>query len=304
MTTLRTGPLGQRVCWALSAAFVATLAACGGGGDSGVRESPKAIPAGFPIGTPSTMVSAGGVTPYIIAGANNGGNRTCAEVGLAFYGNADYFKYSSTTVNYGGGGTANDPDTPWLKVTTDGTAVTWYVDGSIPDADPARGPSLIGAAIVKGSNDANVYVYDPQSQGDSGLTSPVNASTGNAGLSNITFCWNYAPIPGNDGEWCSPGYWRQPQHLGSWLLTGYKPEDLYVDKIGPLPTAINRKPKECTVSAAPASPTLGQVLRLPQCYGGDAFNAVGDLLSAAHPDVNFTGERVEDRCPLGLDPGQ
>jgi len=40
------------------------------------------------------------------------------------------------------------------------------------------------------------------------------------------------------------------------------------------------------------------VLQSPQYYGGDAFNAVGDLLSAAHPDVNFNGERIEDSCPL------
>jgi hypothetical protein len=49
---------------------------------------------------------------------------------------------------------------------------------------------------------------------------------------------------------------------------------------------------------APTDPTLWQVLQAPQWYGGDAFNAVGDLLSGAHPDVNFGGERVEDSCPL------
>jgi hypothetical protein len=49
---------------------------------------------------------------------------------------------------------------------------------------------------------------------------------------------------------------------------------------------------------APADPTLGDVVHNPQWYGGSAFNDVGDLLSEAHPDVNFNGERVEDSCPL------
>jgi hypothetical protein len=51
-------------------------------------------------------------------------------------------------------------------------------------------------------------------------------------------------------------------------------------------------------AGATTNPTLLQVLQSPQYYGGDAFNAVGDLLSDAHPDVNFLGERVEDSCPL------
>ena len=34
----------------------------------------------------------------------------------------------------------------------------------------------VGAVIVKGSNDANVYVYNPQQTSDSGLASPINSS--------------------------------------------------------------------------------------------------------------------------------
>jgi hypothetical protein len=95
------------------------------------------------------------------------------------------------------------------------------------------------------------------------------------------------------GEWCSPGYWRQPQHLDSWAATGYSPEDLYSEAIGPI-----TRNRQGVVNNAPADPTLLDVLTFPQYYGGDAFNAVGDLLSDAHPDVNFGGERFEDTCPL------
>jgi hypothetical protein len=44
------------------------------------------------------------------------------------------------------------------------------------------------------------------------------------------------------------------------------------------------------------NPTLLQVLQGPQYYGGAAFNAVGDYLSAIY--VNFTGIRVPGSCPL------
>jgi hypothetical protein len=228
--------------------------------------------------TASSPVSDVGVTPYIIDGANPGGNITCEEVGLAFFDDAGYYEFSSDRVNYEGG--AFDAAFPnGLTVTTGGTYVSF---------SSAFG---IGAVIVKGSNDANVYVYDPQVTSDSGLASPTNASGNPAGLSNITFCWNADPV---GDEWCSPGYWRQPHHLGSWVATGYAPSDSFEDAIGYYPTLSKQGERQ----NAPTDPTLLQVLENPQWYGGDAFNAVGDLLSAAHPDVNFKGERVEDSCPL------
>lgn len=233
--------------------------------------------------TASTPVSAGGVTPVLIDGENSGGNRTCAEVGLAVYGNAAYYQFSSARVNYNDGSfDAAFPAGLTVEV-TDGTYVSFSSSFGI------------GAVIVKGSNAANVYVYEPQVKSDSGLASPPNSSTRPAGLSNITFCWNPEPAP---GQWCSPGYWRQPQHLGSWAATGYTTSTKYSAVFGAAP-ARNR---QGVTNNAPADPTLLEVLQYPQYYGGDAFNAVGDLLSAAHPDVNFTGVRVEDSCPLGLAP--
>jgi hypothetical protein len=89
------------------------------------------------------------------------------------------------------------------------------------------------------------------------------------------------------GQWCSPGFWRQEHHLDFWEPTGYSPDDYYnavIDGYGP---------------QVPGNPTLWEVLRNPKKYARlGAFNAVADLLSDAHPDVNFTGERT-DYCPLG-----
>jgi hypothetical protein len=138
--------------------------------------------------------------------------------------------------------------------------------------------------LVKAAIGYNVYYYDPQVKADSGLL----AYEGKV-VSHVTFCWNLDYTP--PGEWCSPGYWRQPQHLGSWEATGYKTTDLFYVTLG-------YYPKLGTSAGATTNPTLLQVLETPQYYGGDAFNAVGDLLSAAHPEVNFLGMRVEDSCPL------
>jgi hypothetical protein len=134
--------------------------------------------------TPSTPNSVGGIIPTIIDGASNGGNITCEEAATA-NGLAGGFAFTSDKIDAG-----NIPGTNWeqfgLTVTvTDSTFVSWTFT-------PPAGYCLANmAVIVKGSNDANVYFYPNGSVlSDSGLASPVNASGGSAGLSNLTFCWN------------------------------------------------------------------------------------------------------------------
>ncbi len=95
-------------------------------------------------------------------------------------------------------------------------------------------------------------------------------------------------------EWCSPGYWRQPHHLDSWTATGYSPSNFF---LASFPNYIIPTAKKNPKFAPKANPTLMDILSSPQIYGGDAFNMVGELLSEAHPDVYFTGNREGD-CPL------
>jgi hypothetical protein len=117
--------------------------------------------------TPSAPTSVGGVVPYIVNDPGPGGNVSCSLLG---------YEFSSGKVDYP---FANGEFYSGIDVTvTLGTYVAWT--SSFP----------IGAVVVKGSNDANVYEYDPASLGDSGLAAPLNASGGPAGLSNLTFCWN------------------------------------------------------------------------------------------------------------------
>jgi hypothetical protein len=131
-----------------------------------------------------------GVTPVIIPGSNNGGNRTCAEV-INYFG-CD-FDYSSGRVNCEGctGGTAGP--------------ITWTYDEATKTVSWTSSVPVKVAFIVKGSNDANVYVYgcgeeEACATGDSGLTAPGTGNNQIAGLSNLTICWTECGEGGDCAE--------------------------------------------------------------------------------------------------------
>jgi hypothetical protein len=65
-------------------------------------------------------------------------------------------------------------------------------DGQVFDWDSNIG---VDAVIVKGGPNANVYFYDPESTGDTGLHAPVNPSGQFAGLSHISFCYDVEEVP-------------------------------------------------------------------------------------------------------------
>lgn len=86
-------------------------------------------------------------------------------------------------------------------------------------------------------------------------------------------------IEEDPNEWCSPGFWSQnPANAdAAAALIGLDlDEDTYSDVIGPI-----TRSKKGVKDGAPTDPTLREVLNNPSWYGGDAFNAVGDLLSGA-----------------------
>ena len=156
------------------------------------------------------------ITPYIIPGANPGGNRTCAEVGLAFFNDANYYEFSSERVNYEGG--EFDDDFPA------GLSVTYNSVTELLEWSSSFG---IGAVIVKGSNDANVYKYDPQQKSDTGLGAPLTGGGEPAGLSNITFCWNpedVDPCYQEETAWADGD--RYNDERGNWATyTSYDDEE-------------------------------------------------------------------------------
>jgi hypothetical protein len=116
------------------------------------------------------------------------GNPTCASLGL---------------------GTAfvkdEDAKNGTFALGADGSVTVSNADGNTFDWSATIG---IDAVIVKGGPNANVYVYDPESMGGSGLHAPVNPANGTFyGLSHIDFCYDVEPCtPGTPGCGpCTPG---------------------------------------------------------------------------------------------------
>lgn len=113
-------------------------------------------------------------------GANPGGNVTCSEV-ATYYGTS--FSFSSDRVNWDG----SNFDNGWpvgLIVSVQTVDGTDYIDFSYSSTT-----HCVGAVIVKGSSDANIYYYPTGIKSDQALTAPINASGDPAGLSNLTFCF-------------------------------------------------------------------------------------------------------------------
>lgn len=135
-------------------------------------------------GEASSPTSAGGVMPYIIAGANSVGNRTCAEVSSAF---GVSFESSTDRDDYGK--EAQYDLGPFTIKMTEGTSIEWAFNGSEDECLDEV------AFIVKGGNAANVYVYGGGFTTDSGLASPPNSSDESAGLSNLTICYTVTTRP-------------------------------------------------------------------------------------------------------------
>ena len=72
---------------------------------------------------------------------------------------------------------------------SDGTlTVTLVVTGNTFSFESNIGVDVV---IVKGGPNSNVYTYDPESTGDTGLHAPINPNTGKPfGLSHISFCYD------------------------------------------------------------------------------------------------------------------
>ena len=135
--------------------------------------------------TPSApAASTSAVIPRIIPGANNGGNRTCAEVGTAF---GTTFDLSIGQFNFANGVFDGTWPAGLNVVVTNGTHVSFSMDEPIKIGDECY---VVGAVIVKGGPNANVYYYAGGTMADQGLASPPVGRNGNiAGLSNLTFCF-------------------------------------------------------------------------------------------------------------------
>ena len=172
----------------------------------------------------------------------------------------------------------------------DGPYLLWVLTASKSNNADITGPWGT-ATMTKFGNGTFKYIsgwYDPS-------TLPGNVTATYDGTAkNAQLVISHGCRPFQQGAWCSPGFWRQEHHLWAWAATGIAPTELYSAHFGAAPSLSKKGLKD----GANPDPTLWEVLQNPQWYGGEAFNNVGDLLSEAHPDVDFQGDRVEDSCPL------
>jgi hypothetical protein len=156
------------------------------------------------------------------------------------------------------------------SITTDATIIGVMTTQAGLDASDSLGAP--GTTYDTGENDRGLDAF----QGDS-VTVSADLLTATVTLTDrfhfdqvrvITRC---APPPPTGDEGCTPGYWKQPQHLDSWV--GFAPTQKYESVFG-----VN----------VPGDPTLLDALRAK----GGGINAlmrhsVAALLNASSPDVAY-----------------
>jgi hypothetical protein len=132
------------------------------------------------------------------------------------------------------------------------------------------------------------FCYKAGTQQTFGFIVPPSATTVLESVKDIShFSLIFVPEPDFDeGEWCSPGFWRanaNKKGASQWpVLT----DTLY--------NAVILSP------SVEGNPTLLDVLNSPQTYGGEAFNAVGTYLST-EKGLKVTDPIVHN-CPLSQNP--
>lgn len=174
-----------------------------------------------------------------------------------------------------------DADFQFLMQATSGTFEPW-VSGPDMDGDYqyTLNPLTKGCDnIWSGPSDAELTITEVPREGyelvrvvlpDGTILDPEAGDpvTFAAGAGGTVYFKNFE-APDGDFEGCTPGYWKQPHHLGNW--TGYAPTDLFADVFG--------------VSYP------GTLLDALNARGGGmhalARHAVAALLNQANPDVNY-----------------
>lgn len=111
-------------------------------------------------------------------------NPDCSDIGFGFGFKIDKYPEATTYPLQSGTNlvlTGGAPEDPTNSVTISSLVGD---EGATFDWTSTLG---IDAVIVKGGNNSNVYVYDPEATGDTGLGTPDSA----AAISHIEFCYDY-----------------------------------------------------------------------------------------------------------------
>ena len=101
---------------------------------------------------------------------------------------------SATGLGYDFGYKIDPPTSGTYDAGPGSVTVTFSADGRYIDWTSTFG---IDAVIVKGGEDANVFVYNPPapSFGDTGLYAPLNGGGKRPAISHVEFAWNEVLVP-------------------------------------------------------------------------------------------------------------
>ena len=202
-----------------------------------------------------------------------GGNVECDQIAEQFdidiVDSSDRIGYDNNATDPWYTGDGDDriyyPDYPFpgLTVTvTDGTYVSWSYNPEPYQDEDGWWINLVGAVIVKGGPNANVYLYNTEEDGDwvysdSGLSAPLNQNNNIPyGLSNLTFCFIRIPYsPPTCYEW---------QTETAWAANGEEPGELRYTNRGNWATYLTFEGVEKTVSLFAGQTTfVGEVKLTP-----------------------------------------
>ena len=123
----------------------------------------------------SAAASAASVTPTVVSG-----NPTCADLGL---GSSAYKPVDRNPSN----GTYTNGDGFEVTISNDtSNGFDWSAN------------QLVEAVIVKAGTQANVYTYDPDVTGDTGLTTPDKQD-----ISHVDFCYDQGDTPPPPPQGCT-----------------------------------------------------------------------------------------------------
>ena len=180
-----------------------------------------------------------------------------------------------------------------------GVTVTTFTNQAVPTITPSMTPTSTVTStptdtptITPTSTSTNTPTNTPTNTATSTPTNtPTNTPTITPTFTLTNTPTNTAtptPIP---FQGCTPGYWRQSQHLDSWTATGFSPNQT-LESVFDVPDSLgldNRTLRQA-LSFTGGSGTAGGARILFRA-------AVSALLNSAHPDVNYprtTAEVIAD----------
>jgi hypothetical protein len=183
----------------------------------------------------------------------------------------------------------------------DGPYLLWVLTATGSSNADITGPW--GTAQMTKSGNSGTFKYISEWYEPSTLVPGVVSATYDGKKKNAQLVISHGcrPFDGDQGAWCSPGFWRNAQDP-AWALTGANKTDLFNTTVVPnfYDTASGADPTLNTVLTTPGANTFGSA---SAPYGMNAFNATGAYLTDLIPGFNYSDDarllnNESQTCPI------